>query len=135
MYPTIRFRFPALLCIAVVLAACAKQEAIGAAPSSPTATLRAFYEAGKKRDSATLTTLVSKSWLEQVQGTGLSVESLLLSATDQMPDTMPRTRNERIEGNAATLEMHNPARDDWETYDFVKEDGAWKIAFKPVLDD
>lgn len=42
-------------------------------------------------------------------------------------------RNEKIEGDKATLEVKNPFGT-WETIPFVKEDGEWKIDKKGFAD-
>ncbi|HEX8421805.1 MAG TPA: hypothetical protein VF634_00240, partial [Pyrinomonadaceae bacterium] len=45
-----------------------------------------------------------------------------------MPDKMPASRNEKINGNDATLEIQDGESGRWDTVTFVKEDGQWKIA-------
>ena len=40
----------------------------------------------------------------------------------------PETRNEKIEGENATLEYKNAATGTWDTIYFVRENGRWKIA-------
>ncbi len=37
------------------------------------------------------------------------------------------TRNEKIDGDRATVEYRSEG-DDWDTMDFVKEDGVWKMS-------
>lgn len=59
---------------------------------------------------------------------GVSVERMLVSMTQTLPATMPPTRNEKIDGSRATLEMWNAEADRWETFVFVREEGGWKIA-------
>ena len=41
-------------------------------------------------------------------------------------DKMPETRNEKIDGDSATLELHNEDTKKWDKMYFVKEDGTWK---------
>jgi hypothetical protein len=48
---------------------------------------------------------------------------------------MPETRNEKIEGDTATLEVKNAATNDWDKTPFVKEDGKWKLALDKLIDD
>ena len=43
-------------------------------------------------------------------------------------------RNEKIDGDTATLEYKNPFGS-WETIPFVREDGEWKIDKKSYLDE
>jgi hypothetical protein len=42
-------------------------------------------------------------------------------------------RNEKVEGDKATLEVKNP-NGDWEKVPFLKEDGVWKIDKKAFAD-
>jgi hypothetical protein len=44
------------------------------------------------------------------------------------PANAPETRNEKIEGDKATLEIKDDKMDKWDTVPFVREDGQWKIA-------
>lgn len=45
------------------------------------------------------------------------------------------TRNEHIEGDAATLELKNPVTGGWDKIPFVKEEGRWKIALDKFMED
>lgn len=115
-------------CATALLAACEQQGASAAAPSSPTAALTAYYEAGKRQDGAALKKLVSAETLKVMEVPGVSVERVLVSMTQSLPTTMPPTRNEKIDGSRATLEMWNAEADRWETFVLVREEGGWKIA-------
>ena len=46
--------------------------------------------------------------------------------TRTLPDKL-ETRNEKIEGDRATLEVKN-IEGGWNTVPFVKEDGQWKVS-------
>jgi hypothetical protein len=48
---------------------------------------------------------------------------------------MPETRNEKINGDMATLEVKNEKTDKWDPLPFVKENGEWKIALDKFLED
>jgi hypothetical protein len=48
---------------------------------------------------------------------------------------LPETRNEKINGDTATLEVKNDKTDKWDTLPFVKENGEWKIALDKFLQD
>jgi hypothetical protein len=52
----------------------------------------------------------------------------LKQASAEVPETMPETRNEKIDGDTATLEVKDDKKDKWETIHFAKEDGEWKLA-------
>ena len=45
------------------------------------------------------------------------------------------TRNEQIDGDAATLEIKNPVTGGWDKIPFVKEEGRWKIALDKFMED
>jgi hypothetical protein len=42
-----------------------------------------------------------------------------------MPATLPETRNEKIDGDTATLELRKG--EDWKTARFFKEADGWKV--------
>jgi len=121
----------ALAVAAFALAACNKY-------SSPTATMKAFYEAAKNKDVAAAKKTFSKNTLKSMDDSAKK----LSSTTDEMisksmfsdvPPTMPETRNEKIDGDKATLEMKNEKGTDWSTIHFVKEDGDWKISLEDMF--
>ena len=119
----------AVLAIALVSAACNKGGA-----SSPTAAFRAFYEASKKKDVDAAKKMFSKRTLElfelQAKAQSKTVEDMLKAGLERkpMPEKMPETRNEKINGDEATLEIKDEESSRWDTLTFVKEDGQWKIA-------
>jgi hypothetical protein len=73
-----------------------------------------MMEAEAKRKDTTLAA-VMKEGLEQ--------------AGKDIPDAVPETRNEKIDGDKATLEINDVKKGKWETLNFVREDGEWKLAF------
>ena len=127
----------ATLCVALIAAvtvsACSLLN-----PSTPTATLKAFYEASKKKDATAMKKTLSKGSLDmfekQAKEQGKSFDDLLKS-DQHTPDKMPETRNEKIDGETATLEVKNDQTNKWDTLPFVKEDGEWKIAFDKFIED
>jgi len=106
--------------------------------STPTATLKAFYEASKKKDATAMKKTLSKGSLDmfekQAKEQGKSFDDLLKS-DQHTPDKMPETRNEKIDGETATLEVKNDQTNKWDTLPCVKEDGEWKIAFDKFIED
>ena len=106
--------------------------------STPTATLKPFYEASKKKDAAGMKKTLSKGSLEmfekQAKEQQKSFDDLLKSDQDT-PEKMPETRNEKINGDTATLEVKNDKSGNWDTLPFVKEDGEWKIAFDKFIEE
>jgi len=112
----------ALLAIALFSAACGKKA------STPTETFKAFYEAAKKKYGAGIKKTLSKNLLgkleDEAKKANQPFDEYLTNVN--LPDTMPETRNEKIDGDHATLEIK--VRDDtWRPESFVKEDGEWKL--------
>ena len=111
----------ALLVIALSGAACGKK-------STPTETFKAFYDAAKKKDAAGIKKTLSKGLLSKLEDdakrSNKPFDEYLVNVT--LPDTMPETRNEKIDGDKATLEI-KVRSDTWRPASFVKEDGEWKL--------
>jgi hypothetical protein len=111
----------ALLLIALSGAACGKK-------STPTETFKAFYEAAKKKDAAGIKKTLSKNLLSRLEDearkSNQTLDDRLINVS--LPDTMPETQNEKIDGDKATLEI-KVRSDTWRPMSFVKEDGEWKL--------
>jgi hypothetical protein len=110
-----------LLFLALSGAACGKK-------STPTETFKAFYEAAKKKDAAGIKKTLSKGLLSKLEDeakkSNKSFDEHLVNVN--LPDTLPETRNEKIDGDKATLEIKGRG-DAWRPTNFVKEDGEWKL--------
>jgi hypothetical protein len=52
----------------------------------------------------------------------------LEGASKDIPNELPETRNEKMDGDKATLEIKDK-KAEWQTIHFAREDGQWKIAF------
>jgi Skp family chaperone for outer membrane proteins len=108
--------------------------------STPTATFKAFFEATKKKDAAGMKKALSKGTLdmfdklakEQNKTTDDMLKQLNMEDKDQK---LPETRNEKIDGDTATLEVKNEKTSKWDTLPFVKENGEWKVALDKFLED
>ena len=108
--------------------------------STPTATFKEFYEASNKKDVPGMKKALSKGTLdmfdklakEQKKSTDEMLKSLDKEDKNQK---MPETRNEKITGDTATLEVKNDKTDKWDTLPFVKENGEWKLALDKFLED
>jgi flagellar hook-associated protein FlgK len=104
----------------------------GQKTSSPTGTLKTFLEASRKKDVETVKKTLSRTTLETAEKSArehnTTVDALLKKGDVQISDEIPEIRNEKIEGDAATVEIKDAANG-YETLPFVKEDGNWKIAF------
>jgi len=104
--------------------------------STPTGAFEAYYEAIKEKDVNAVKKLFSKSMVtmmeDQAKQSNKTVDDVMAEglkhASAEVPETMPETRNEKIDGDTATLEVRDEKKDKWETIHFVKEDGDWKLS-------
>ncbi len=108
--------------------------------SSPTATFKAFFEASKKKDAAAMKKSLSKGTLDMfdklAKEQNKSTDDMLKEVDkDAKDEKLPETRNEKITGDTATLEVKNDKTGKWDTLPFVKENGEWKIALDKFLED
>src|SRR5437868_13101172 len=82
--------------------------------SSPTGTFKAFFEAQQKKDVAGMKKNLSKTSLAIMEKTAKEQNMTIDDAIKQQlanpaskTEMIPETRNEKINGNEATLELHN----------------------------
>jgi hypothetical protein len=108
----------------------------------PSATFKAYFEAQKKKDIPAMKQALSKTSLTMMEGSAktqqLTLDKMIQNQLDNPAakvDKMPETRNEKITGDSATLELHNEDANRWDTMFFVKEDGAWKIALDRTVEE
>ena len=106
---------------------------------SPTETMKALNEASKTKNVEVIKKLVSKSTValleKSAKDQNTTVEELLKKDEGSPFQELPETRNEKITGDTATVEVKNTATNDWETMPFVKEDGIWKVALDKFVQD
>jgi cytochrome oxidase Cu insertion factor (SCO1/SenC/PrrC family) len=100
-------------------------------PSTPTDTFKAYTAAIKKKDLTTMKLLLSESSRkmheQEARARGVTLDDVIKTQTLFKEDqTSVKLRNEKIDGDRATLEVQN-SYGDWETLPFVKEEGIWKI--------
>lgn len=121
--------------IAVALSACKSG-------SSPTATFKAFWEAQKKKDVAAMKKTMSKGSMAMLEKgakqQNKTVDQAItegFNAPGAKFDKTPETRNEKVTGNDATVEVQDETSQKWETMYFVKEDGDWKIALDKTVEE
>jgi preprotein translocase subunit SecD len=107
--------------------------------STPTETFNSYYEAIKRKDVNAFKSLFSKGTLSMLDDrakrqnttTDAVIKEGIEEASKEVPATLPPTRNEKIDGDKATLEVNDEKKEKWETLHFVREDGQWKISFDP----
>jgi len=114
----------------------------GDAGSTPTATFTAYYNAIKNNDAAAVKAIFSKDTIqaleEEAKQQKKSFDDVfqegLKSASAEVPAQLPEVRNEKIDGDRATLEIKDDKKGTWEPLHFVKEDGKWKVSFNGGVD-
>lgn len=101
--------------------------------STPTSAFMAFYEASKKGDVEAIKRTLSKSSIDfltaEAQKENKTLEAALTESLKNadVPKSTPEVRNEKIEGDNATIEIKDEKTNSWDTFRFVKEGGEWKI--------
>jgi hypothetical protein len=100
-------------------------------PSTPLETLKAYTNAIRQKDPTTMKLLLSKESLkmhqQEAKSQNISLDEVVLRETLFSPDQKSLSyRNEKIEGERATIEVKN-SYGIFETVQFVKEGDVWKI--------
>ncbi len=112
--------------LAVLLAACGQPK-----PASPIDTFKTYTKAIKQKDTTTMKLLLSDATIKmhekEAKAQGITVDDIVKRETifTENQKTV-EFRNEKIEGDKATLEIKN-IFGKWDKLPFVFEDGAWKI--------
>jgi Domain of unknown function (DUF4878) len=104
---------------------------------TPADAFATYYEAIKRKDDAAIKNLFSKKTLEtmeeQARKSNKTVDAVIKQGLEEigkdLPAEVPKMRNEKVEGDKATLEVRDEQKDKWELVHFVKEDGQWKLVF------
>lgn len=122
-----------LATVAIVVAGCSRGPKPGD-QSTPTLAYKALYEAVKKKDSEAIKKVLSKGTLEMMAGQAAMYKKTLDQVVENgLTETtfatkLPETRNEKIWGDVAILEVQVEKTKAWEKLPFAKEDGNWKLA-------
>jgi flagellar hook-associated protein FlgK len=113
------------------VAACSKSA------STPTAALKAYFEAAKKKDIATAKKYLSSATLKMMEdlakAQGKTLDQMFsenAAKEGQMPT--PEFSNEKINGDTATVDMKVPNQP-MVTAQMVKEGGDWKLAIDKMM--
>jgi hypothetical protein len=100
-------------------------------PKTPIETFKTYTKAIKNKDVTTMKLLLSRDTMKmnetEAQMRGVPVDEVVKNETlfSENQKTV-KLRNEKIEGDKATLEVENTFGT-WETVPFIKEEGVWKI--------
>jgi hypothetical protein len=107
-------------------------------PASPLETFKTYTKAIKQKDTATMKLLLSSDSIkmheQEAKSQGVTLDEIIKRETLFSPEQKSvEFRNEKIEGNKATLQVKN-SFGMWETVPFVFEDDQWKIDKKGYAD-
>jgi len=109
---------------------------------APSATFKTFFEAQQRKDVAGMKQVLSKTSLAMMEASakqqGVTLDKMIQSQIENPSariDKVPEMRNEKINGDSATVELRNEDANRWDTMYFVKEDGAWKIALDRTMEE
>lgn len=101
--------------------------------STPSEANESLFNAIKAKDKATVKQLLSKDSMEIMDAAAKEKKMTVDELLDReffVNVTLPakfEQRNEKITGDKATVEMMTD-KNEWDTSNFVKENGAWKVA-------
>jgi len=105
---------------------------------NPIDVMKTLNEASKTKDVEAVKRSISKGTLAMVEESAKAQDTTieeLLKKDDSPFKELPEMRNEKIEGDTATIELKNATTNNWQTVPFVKEDGNWKLALDKYLAD
>ena|SRR5687767_867425 len=110
----------------------------GSTASSPTAALRAYYQAAMNKDIPAAKRYLSAGTMammeEGARKMGKSLDDAFKEGAAQTPPTaMPEFSNEKINGDTATVDMKVEGMT--LTMPLVKEGGEWKLAMDKMIED
>lgn len=122
-----KYHFILILFLSALVFGCASNQI----QTTPLDTLEGYTKAIKKKDPTTMKMLLSEGTLkmheQQAKEQGVTIDDIVLRETLFNPAQKTlRFRNEKIEGDKASVEVEN-SFGTYETVPFVKEDGIWKI--------
>ena len=127
-------RFVVVLLAALAVSSCSGEKA----PATPLETFKTYTKAIKQKDTTTMKLLLSSESIkmheQQAKEQGVTLDDIVKRETlFTEGQTTVQFRNERIEGERATLEVKSAAGM-WQTVPFVFEDGQWKIDKRTLAD-
>jgi hypothetical protein len=123
--------YKVILILAAIFASFACGETSEPKPSTPFETLKSYTTAIKRKDTTTMKILLSAASIkmaeQQAREQNTTLDEIVKNETlFTESQTKLNYRNEKIEGDRATIEVKN-SFNSWDTVPFVLEDGIWKI--------
>lgn len=108
--------------------------------NSPSDVLKQYVAASQKNDIETMKRLLSKGSLALIEKSAkaqyTTTDELLRKEASVKIQNAPETRNEKIEGDTATVEVKNETNGEFDLkMPFVKEDGTWKLARDKYIEE
>lgn len=112
--------------LAAFLISCGEQQS-----ATPLETYKTYTKAIKKKDTAAMKLLLSEATIkmneQEAKAQNVSIDEIVKRETLFIESQKSvEYRDEKIEGDKATLEVKN-SFGSWETVPFVREEGVWKI--------
>lgn len=96
--------------------------------ASPTDAIKTIIDGVKSKDSDLIRSALSKATLERFDAMSKeenkSFYEVFVAEDFEEMSKLPEMRNEKIEGDKATLELQNDKTGEWDPLPFVKENGA-----------
>jgi hypothetical protein len=126
--------FIILISVVFFAAACAGESR----PETPVETFKAYINAAKQKNTTRMKLLLSadsiKMHEQEAKAQNVTLDDIVKRETlFNEGQKVVEFRNERIDGESATLEVKN-SFGTWETIPFVREDDEWKIDKKGYAD-
>ena len=132
-----RFNFSLLFCSIFIALSLTFGCSLDKKPATPVETFQTYVKAFKKKDLTTMKLLLSSDTIkmheQEAKAEGVALDDIV--KRDTLLDEGQMTveyRNEKIEGNKATLEYKDS--NSWQMLQFVREQGEWKIDKKGFAD-
>jgi len=121
------FTFTFIFTIALFLISCGGEPKF----STPLETFKTYTKAIKQKDTTTMKLLLSDASIkmheQEAKAQNLNLDDIVKRQTlFSETQTSVEHRNEKIEGDKATMEVKN-SFGSWETIPFIREEGVWKI--------
>ncbi len=113
----------------------------GQAKFEPKAVIQEYVTALKEKDVAKIKAASSAKTVALLEVLAkqqkLSLEEMIAKNEPQIAPILenPELRDEKVEGDKATVEVKNPADGKWNKVTFVKEDNRWKLGAGEMVDD
>lgn len=116
-----------VLSFAVLLAGCG-----GSKPVTPIETFKTYVKAAAKKDTAAMRLLLSDGTIKmhekEAVAQGVTVNDIVARETLFAENQRAvEFKDEKIDGEKATLLVKNSNSKKWETIFFIRENGEWKI--------